>query len=394
VIPFLLAAVAITQAPDTLTLERALARARELRPAIAAAAAGVVRARGAAQLLRQIPNPSAQFEKDNSAPVNKVTIAQSFAWLPRNASDRAAGRAGVEKARADSVRLIAETGRDVRRAFYVALASENDLAYATTISALADSLAGVASRRAAAGDISDLERDQVKLEASRATLAAAQAREVARIARAELARAVAWESATPPFAAGPLDEGLDDPAGLGQSVRVAELPLVRAAVADSTAAAARLRSARIARVPFPGLVIGREWGGTVDGRHNAIIGASMPIPLWSWGGEAVTQARGAAMEQAAFAAETRLAATAQLDAAHARLEESTKRAQVARDSLLPEARRIRAGAVRLYEAGRTSLLPVRDALRAERDVARTAVAELLAFQEARADLYALLGRWP
>jgi hypothetical protein len=40
------------------------------------------------------------------------------------------------------------------------------------------------------------------------------------------------------------------------------------------------------------------------------------------------------------------------------------------------------------------VLPVLDALRAERDVARTTIAELLAFQEARADLNAVLGRWP
>ena len=39
-------------------------------------------------------------------------------------------------------------------------------------------------------------------------------------------------------------------------------------------------------------------------------------------------------------------------------------------------------------------VPVLDALRAERDVARLAVSELLAFQDARADLDAALGRWP
>jgi hypothetical protein len=58
---------------------------------------------------------------------------------------------------------------------------------------------------------------------------------------------------------------------------------------------------------------------------------------------------------------------------------------------MTEARRVRAGAVRLYEAGRTGVLPVFEALRAERDVARAMVRELLAFQEARADLAALRG---
>jgi outer membrane protein TolC len=108
----------------------------------------------------------------------------------------------------------------------------------------------------------------------------------------------------------------------------------------------------------------------------------------------VHQARGAAAEQAALAAEARLVARAQLEAALVRVEESGRRARFARDTLLPEARRVRAGAVRLYEEGQTSVVPVLDALRSERDVTRAAVVELLAFQEARADLDAVRGRQP
>jgi outer membrane protein TolC len=160
------------------------------------------------------------------------------------------------------------------------------------------------------------------------------------------------------------------------------------------AAAERLRAARIARIPIPGLVAGREWGGGASSSQNLILGLALPVPLWSQGGESVEQARGAAVEQAALAAEVRLTVRAQLETARARVEESTRRARFARDSLLPEARRVRSGTVRLYEAGRTSVVPVLDALRAERDVARATVAELLAFQDARADLRAVLGRWP
>jgi len=359
----------------------------------------VLRARGTAQLLRAIPNPTAQLETDNLAPTYKVTAVQQFGWLLRNPAERAAGRAGVDRARADSTRILAETDRDVRLSFYSAVAADRELALALEHSLLADSLAMMATRRAAAGDISDLERDQVKLEASRATLAAAQSRESALVARAELARAVAWDRDQLPIAAGALDDGLADGAlielrRLASEARPGTIPTVRAAIADSTAAAARLRSAQIARIPFPGLLVGREWGGIAGGGSNAIIGAAMPIPLWNFGGPAVRQARGTAQEQAALVAEARLTATAQLVAARSRLDERAQRARVARDSLLPEARRIRAGAVRLYESGRTSLLPVLDALRAERDVARVALAEQLAFQAAQADLNVLIGRTP
>jgi cobalt-zinc-cadmium efflux system outer membrane protein len=383
-------ALAVAQGSDTLTIDDALARARAVRPRVAAASAIVERAIGAARVGAIIPNPTAQFESDDIAPTFKLTATQPLSWLPRRGADLAAGRAGIERARADSAQTLADVGRDVRRSFFGALAADRQLALATEQSVLADSLARLASRRAAAGDISDLERDQISLEASRARLATEQARQSADVARAELARAVAWESATPPRAAGALD------AGLGQSdsptAPIDALPFVRGAIADSSAAAARLKAARIARIPIPGVVAGREWGS--GSSNNLILGLAIPIPIFSLGGEAVHQARGAAAELSALAAESRLTARSQLEAARARTESSDRRARFARDSLLPEAVRVRAGAVRLYEEGRTSVLPVLDALRAEREVARVTVAELLAFQEARADLYAVLGRWP
>lgn len=385
-------ALSVAQRPDTLTIDDALARARATRPRVAAASAIVERAIGAARTGAIIPNPTAQFERDDLAPTYKLTATQPLAWLSRRGADLAAGRAGVERARADSAQTLADVGRDVRRSFFGALAADRQLALATEQGTLADSLLRLASRRAAAGDISDLERDQISLEASRARLATEQARQSADVARVELARAVAWELVVPPRAAGELDAGLDDgpPAAL-RTTTLDALPFVRGVLADSSAAAARLRAARIARIPIPGIVAGREWG---SGSNNLILGLAIPIPVFSQGGEAVHQARGAAAETAALAAESRLTARSLLDATRVRTESADRRARFARDSLLPEAVRVRAGAVRLYEEGRTSVLPVLDALRAERDVARATVAELLAFQEARADLYAALGRWP
>ncbi|MEJ7811104.1 MAG: TolC family protein [Gemmatimonadaceae bacterium] len=391
------------QTPDSLSLGQALDRARAARPQVTVAAAAVERARGARRVAGVIPNPSAQLERDDLAPTNKLTVVQSFAWLPRRGADLAAGRALVERAAADSAQLIADLARDVRLAFYAALAGEERLRLAAEQVALADSLIRLAERRVSAGDISELERDQVAQEASRARLASSRAREEARVARTNLARAVAWESGpsgAAPRPAGALADGLDtattaeSPAAVAAEARaLAELPALRAALADSAAAAARLRAARLAQIPIPSLLAGREWGGDTSRRSNATFGFALPIPLLSQGREAVAEARGAAVEGAARAAETRLALAAQLSGARVRLEETAARARFARDSLVPEARRIRVGAVRLYEAGRTGVLPVFDALRAEREVDQTLVGELVAFQRARADLTALLGRW-
>jgi len=397
----------LVAATDSLSLAQALERARIARPQSALAAAGVERARGSARLGSLVPNPAAAAQRDDRTPTRQATVTQPLAWLVRRGADAEAGRATVARAAADSVQLIADVGREVQRAFYGALAAEERLRLVSEQLRFADSLVTLADRRVSAGDISALERDQIAQEASRSRLASAQARALARVARVEFARAVAWERVEPPRAAGSLANGLDVPAETTFFERVdpAELmalPLVRTAVADSAAGAARFRSARLAQIPIPALVAGVEWGSadativrSRDARRvTPIVGLSMPLPFWNQGREASAEARGVALEGAARAAEARLTAVAALGTARIRAVETATRARFARDSLYTEAIRIRAGAVRLYDAGRTGLLPVLDALRVERDVALTLVQELLAFQEARADLTALLGQWP
>jgi outer membrane protein, heavy metal efflux system len=393
----------------SLTLTDALARAQGARPQVIAAAAAVDRARGAARVATLIPNPQANAQVDERTPTRQATVTQPLSWIIRRGADAATGRALVARAAADSAQLLADLGRDVRRAFYGALAANEQLRLRVEQAGFADSLVVLADRRVTAGDISALERDQIAQEASRARLAVAQARELAHVASVELSRAVAWDRDIAPRPSGSLADALDaaDVANPVDTARVqggelAAMPLLRAALADSTAAAERWRAARRAQIPMPALVAGVEWGvepvaagiGTPDSRTTPIFGLSIPIPIWNHGSEARAEAHGAAVEAAAHAGEARLATAAALAAARIRVAEAATRARFARDSLVTEAGRIRAGAVRLYDAGRTGLLPVIDALRVERDVAQSLVQELLAFQEARADLSALLGRWP
>lgn len=393
---FLLAPLFLSlQSGDTLTLPQAISLARAARPLAAGAAAMVERARGARSIAAAIPNPSAQFESDQAVPTRKLLLVQPLAWLPRRGADLAAGRAVVTRAAADSAQLLADLARDVRRAFFTSLAADERLRLMEEQAGIADTLVVLADRRVSGGDISLLERDQVAQEASLSRLTAAQARESARAARIDLGRAVAWSSVNLPRAVGQLGQSLDDHPTI-DTVRGAEalddLPTVRAAQAEQVVAAARLRVARVAQIPIPSLVVGREWGNDPLTRDNAIVGFALPFPLFSQGREGVAEARGALGEAAARAAEARLTLAAELASARIHVAETRERARFARDSLVAEARRIRAGAVRLYESGRTGILPVFDAIRAEREVAQTLVQALLDFQRARADLVALLGR--
>jgi outer membrane protein TolC len=71
--------------------------------------------------------------------------------------------------------------------------------------------------------------------------------------------------------------------------------------------------------------------------------------------------------------------------------EAAARAHTARDSLLPVARRLRERATAAYRAGETGVIPLLEALRAEREVSAEAVDDLLAFQEAWAAWKQILG---
>lgn len=394
----------------SLTLREGLDRARAHRPQTRLAGAGTARARGTARLTALIPNPQLNVQGDQRTPTHQLVVAQPLQWLPRRAADRRTGRALIDRATADSVQLLADLGREVRMAFFGSLAARERLVLSHEQALLADSLVRLADRRVSAGEISALERDQIAQEALRARLLAARAQETARTADVELARAVAWDSSGTPGARGALDEALDAVTDAAVNIRAegaasvstATMPLVQARVADSVAAASRLRALQWQQLPLPSLTLGTEWGSSTDTRlgsaaslpRTGIVGVSVSVPLWNQGREAVAEARGAATEASARAAEAHLLADAQRRAAEIRVAERAVRARLARDSMLVDARRVRAGAMRLYEAGRTGLLPVIDALRIERDVGQLLVQELLDFQAARADLAALLGVWP
>ena len=377
-------------AQDSVTLTEALARARAHRPLVTEAAAGVAEARGAARTGTTVPNPVFSYTWTGDTPSEHVTLTQPLDWLMRHGSDRAAGRAGVARAEADSTATMATLARDVRVAFYDAVAGRRALALTEDQAALADSLARAADARLAAGDISELERDQVAQEAARARYAVSLAQEDVRVAQGSLVRAIG--ASTPVEPAGALDDGLDEVSPAATSVD--GLPSLRAVLADSAASAARARAASISQLPLPDLQGGVEWNDPTNPNQGAteLLGFAIPLPVWNHGGGAAAEARAQARRDAAAAGEARLEAERALAERAARLEGAASRARFDRDSLYPAARRLRERAIAAYRAGATGVLPVFDAMRGERDAALTLVRDLVAYQDALADWNALLGR--
>lgn len=374
---------------DSLTLTEAMARARAHRPLVTAAAAGVAEARGAARAGTTVPNPVLSYTWTGDTPREHATVTQPLDWLLRHSSDHAAGRAGIERAVADSEGTMAALARDVRVAFYDAVAGARAMALTEEQADLADSLARAADLRLAAGDISELERDQVAQEAQRARYAVSLAREDARVAQATFTRTLGADGVAPK---GSLEDGLDRPAAPAPPVD--RLPSLRAVLADSAGSAARARAAAISQLPLPDLQGGVEWNDPTNPNQGSteLLGFAIPLPIWNHGGGAAAEARARARVDAAAAGEARLEAERALQERQVRLEEAASRARFDRDSLYPAAHRLRQRAVAAYRAGATSILPVFDAMRGERDAGLTLVRDLVAYQDALAEWNSLLGR--
>lgn len=380
----------VLQSPtDSLSLDQALERAARDRGAVAAAAAGVAEARAALRTAGSVPNPTVSLSYSESPPTRHLTLDQPLDWLLRRGPEREAARAGIARAAADSAQALAGLLRDVRVAFYRALAARQAQALVLAQASLADSVARTAAARLRAGDISLLEQEQAAQEAARARQTASSAREAALVNEADLARVIAAEG-PPPHAAGPLDAGLDRLPD--STLDFSGIYTVRAAAADSAVAAFQARSADRRRVPLPSVTSGVEWGDPTLPGALGVIGIALPLPLWNREGGPAGEAQARAVRAAALVREARLDAHRQVRQARIHLIEAAARARFDRDTLVPAAGSLRARAIRAYRAGETGILPVLDALRGERDIELAALQDQLAFQEALADWYALSPR--
>lgn len=387
----LLLAVVLHGEVDTLTINRALERARGARPTVTAAAAAVNEARAHWQTAGTVPNPLVAYSHTGATPRQHLTIQQPFDWLFRREADRGAAAAGIDRARADSARIMAELDGEVRRAFYGTLAATESLRLIETEALFADSLVTISARRLALGDIAAMDHDRVRLEAARVRQLVARAREGVALATLGLRRVLAWPLAAGLELRGDLRAGLTE---LGNERPLADLPSVAAARADSVTAAFRVKSIRRGRLPAPAIEFGADWSDPAlpgGGPALWLFGLSLPLPVWNRSGGELAAAAARSVQANTQLAETRLAIDQQVAEAALRVRQAALRALVAADSLVPAGRRLRAQVVLAYRLGETGVLPVLDALRAEREIESAALEDLLAFQEARALWYALVG---
>ncbi len=392
-------------APDTarrISLPQAMQqlelRNLELRLAQDEAAA----AEGQTEATGRLPNPTLGGTREQLASgpqryhETSVTLGQTFGiggqrGLRREAADHLARGA---RAHVDAVRL--RLAFEVHRAFLRAAAAEVDLNVLMETTELFRTVEASGRERLEEGDISSFELGRLQVERVRYETLLARAHAALGAAALELTMLIAPEAVgdslhfLPEEGLGALTVPRESPS-IEQALPAAAFRAdVLAAQSDVDAATATLALQR--RLRLPDLTLSAGFKHQADGFRGAVLGVSVPLPLWD-------RNRGGIAE-----------AEAELDAARARhdlalrtaegeirrawevlraLEERVRRAG---DALLPESAALLGTARIAYAEGELSLLELLDAADAHR-YAREAETQLRAeYLDAAYELERATGR--
>ena len=391
-------------ATNALTLENALRLAFENNPELRGAGGRVAAARGRAYQAKLWSNPELELLAEDwpvrggggfSDAKQTIGVAQSIPFPGKKRLDRQIGLSGARLAEAELNLRQLELARDVKAAFFQALASERLVEVAGELVNVAESAASTARKRVAAGAAADQEqlRAEILLEQARLELAGFQQGLAA--ARQNLALLLG----KPDLAETPLAGALAETADLAQLDQgpepgLAVHPSLRAAQTSLDQAELELRRARLE--PYPDVkfsVAGGREGGT---ESSSIIqfGISLPLPIIdrAKGRQQEARANVSIAEAGRMAAEQRL--SRDWAVAGQRLRTAAEQAANYRERILPKAGEALRLVQRGFEQGKFNFIDLLDVQRTAAEARLAYQQKLLELNVAQAELEALLGRPP
>lgn len=376
-----------------------LAQAQSTAPRLSEADAAVRQAQGLAAQAAAIPNPTVGITVENFAASRPLSAAdstetslefgQSIELGGKRAARMAAGRAGVDAARAKLGEVQADYAFNLALAYGEAEASDRRVVQAREAAGLAQDDLRAARALVDAGKEAELRRIQAQAAVSAAN-AAVSAAETARVGAYAKLTALSGSAA----AFDTLGESLLSKSDIQATPPSDALsaPAVKAAEAEREAAARHIRVEKTRAVPDVTASVGvRRF--SFDNSTALVAGVSVPLPLFD-------RNRGnvGAAEAELNAAEARLRAArldAEADLSTARFEIGSARA---REAAAKDGEATAAEAYRLsriaYESGKASLTELTTARRALSDARSLTIDAQLQRLRAYAELQRLQGRAP
>lgn len=381
-------AVAQVQGPP-LTLDAAIEMARRSSPSAAAASAGVDAAVAGRRIAGLRPNPTFAVDVENvggsrafnivEAPKQTVSLA-----YPLELGGKRSARIGVAdalgaRAAVDRATIDAELRLSVTQAYTDALAADRRLATAQEQARIATDGLRAAQIRVKAGRASPLEESRASVVRTNADVALEQAARLAIAARATLALRIG-DPVT-----GPLNISWFEAVESRRTQPGKGTLAAAAARSDVATASAQERLARSQRIPDVTVSAGVRRVPIV-GSTAAVLGLSVPLPLFNGGRTAIDQARAERSRAEALAQAAELNADSAVIKTEAERDNAASAARAANGPALAGAQE----AVRIarigYREGKFGQLDLLEAERALAETRTAAIDALAAYHDAQARL--------
>jgi len=391
--PFFFNPVQAQPAP-ALTLEQAQSLAVSRNFALSAVQREVDAQEGAVRQAGAWRNPAlnASVEDTRSATRTTTTTLDFPIELGgQRAARLQAAERGRELAQAEFGQARAQLRADVVRAFFAVLVAQERGALATDSADLATRAADAIAKRVAAGKVSPVDETRARVDQANAQLEAVEADAELRAARRTLAAlwgdpelayaTVQGDVELVPVQAPPdeLARALDDAPGLLISRLEVER---RRALVDVE---------RSKGVPELTVSVGAKRDNEL-GRTQAIVGISLPLPLFDRNQGATHEAARRAEKASDEHQAARIRALTELQQASNQLAVARTSAETLKSTVLPAARRAYDAAARGFEAGKFGFLDVIDAQRALLQARARYLAALSTSHQAASAIDRLLGR--
>jgi cobalt-zinc-cadmium efflux system outer membrane protein len=353
------------QAQAPLSLDAAIALALKAHPSLRAAAHDVAAQEGALAQAGALPNPELELLREGERADTRTTTAQlaiPFELGGKRAARIDAARQDGRLAALELAALRTQLRADTAAAFHEVVAATERRRMAQELAELAASAADATQRRVEAGKSSPVDATRARVAHAGARIDLVQAERELESARIRLAALWGGDPRTLEVQV-PATLELPRAVPLEQLLaRLEEAPdLQRARLRiGQREALARVEQSR--RMPDVNLIVGTRREGR-DERNQAVVGVSLPLPLFNRNQGAVREAL-RRVDQARDEREAeQLRVRAELSQAHARLSAALEEATLIASDILPGAEQAYRAARRGFEAGKFGFLDVLDAQR-------------------------------
>lgn len=334
------------------------------QPGVRAAGHELAAAEAASAQAGRLPNPELQILREGQEAGKRTTTVQL------NQPLELGGKRQARVALAQGALRLADSELRIRRldvradviaGFHEAVVAERKKELAEALAALARRSAEVAGKRVAAGKVSPIDETKARLAALDATAELQQAAAALAVAKARLSALTGQPADALVLAQAP-DEPPTPEALAALRARAGEAGSIRRARGQLAVQEAQAQVERAARIPDLTVSVGTQRDEQA-GRRQAVLGLSLPLPLFNRNEDALRAAlrRSDRARDELAAAETATAAA--LAAAHARYDAARNEAVLLRQDVVPQALSAYELTLKGFEHGKFSFLDVLDAQR-------------------------------